>query len=109
MNPKNLRNLIEQVYTTKENELDCDRFQAMLPQQVEAEINHGILLDSAFNAHRHHCPDCNDLYKTLSEVMDLEIHNELPSADELIEGIIAGATEQPLPIGEVPIQRFVKS
>jgi hypothetical protein len=81
----------------------------MLPQQVEAEINHGIVLDSAFNAHRRHCPDCNDLYKTLFEVVDLEIHDELPSADELIEGTIAGGTEQPLPIGEVSVQRFVKS
>lgn len=109
MNPKNLQNLIEQVYTTKENELDCDRFQALLPQQVEAEINHGIPLDSAFNAHRLHCSECNDLYKTLLEVIDLEIHDELPSVEELIEDTLAGNAEQPLPIGEVPVQRFVKS
>jgi len=109
LNPKNLRNLIEQIYTTKENELDCDRFQAMLPQQIEAEIHHGILLDSAFNAHRRHCSDCNDLYKTLVEVLDLELHGELPLAEELIEDTVADDAEQPLPIGEVPVQRLVKN
>ncbi len=109
MNPKNLRNLIEQVYTTKENELDCERFQAMLPQQVEAEIKHGILLDSAFNAHRRHCPDCNDLYNTLVEVVYLETHGDLPLAEELIEDIASDDTEQPLPVGKVSVQRFVKS
>ncbi len=108
MNPKNLRNLIEQIYTTKENELDCDRFQAMLPQQVEAEIHHGILLDSAFNAHRRHCSDCNDLYKTMVEVVYLETHGEVPLVEELVEDTVSDNVEQPLPVGEVSVQRFVK-
>ena len=74
---------LEQLYATKENEIDCDRLQALLPAHVDFEINGENLPDKQLalvRAHLAQCPDCNEDYQALRAVALLEVDGDLPEA-----------------------------
>ena len=65
---------IHQIYTTQDEELDCNELLDTIPQYVDVEIAGGAT-DPHFpgvETHLGHCPQCQDLYLTLREVALLE-------------------------------------
>ena len=65
---------IEQIYATKENELDCQQMQDLLPEFVEAEQNKTVPPHAAkaFHDNLKQCPDCQEVYDGLRYVVEME-------------------------------------
>lgn len=86
MTPKEFTNWIDRIYATKEEELDCQQTQSLLPAYVEAEFN-GDHFDaaSAVEIHLYQCPDCKETYQGLYHLVRLEAKGELQSVAEEIE------------------------
>ncbi len=65
---------IRQIYTTQDEELDCDEFLDTIPQYVDVEIAGGATNPHfpKVEIHLGHCPECQDLYLTLRDVALLE-------------------------------------
>ena len=85
MNREQFLNWLEQIYTTKDAEIDCDRLQALLPAHVDFEINGENLPDEQLAGVRTHlaqCPDCAEEYEALRTVALLEAEGGLPDPEE---------------------------
>jgi hypothetical protein len=101
---------IHQIYTTQDEELDCNELLDTIPRYVDVEIAGGAT-DPQFpgvETHLGHCPQCQDLYLTLREVALLENQQvvqpfSLGSVDDGVPQPDAPAsiTTDPLP-GEIP-------
>ncbi|MCP4605284.1 MAG: hypothetical protein GY847_32995 [Proteobacteria bacterium] len=85
---------VRQIYTTRDNELDCDGFFESVPQFVDMEITKENT-NPRFSEIEHHlnqCPHCHDLYLTLRDAALLEsqlviFEPMVPHSDDLIQGI----------------------
>ena len=85
MNREQFLNWLEQIYATREAEIDCERLQALLPAYVDSEIASGDLGGARLapvHAHIAQCPDCRDEYQSLLAVARLEAQGRLPQAEE---------------------------
>ena len=74
MHLKSFRKWVRQIYSTRDEELDCDEFFEMIPQFVEVELA-GEEANLRFPGVYHHlkqCAECYDLYLTLRDVAVLE-------------------------------------
>lgn len=80
---------IHRIYTTQENELDCDCIQTLLPAYAEARVS-GRYLDSHYQrlqAHLVQCPQCQEVYQVLYHVLELEVTDGLPTVGELMAAL----------------------
>lgn len=75
---------LEQIYSTTETEIDCERLQALLPAYVDFELGGHHPADQlpAIRVHLAHCPDCAEEYRALRTVADLEAHDRLPQVED---------------------------
>lgn len=102
LNQENFAKLIEKIYATEENELDCNQTQAYLPAYVEAEVNgrqhpsHAHMLQT----HLAQCPDCMEVYAGLQYVLEVEANGDLEEIIREDRELIAGAPASE-PIGVV--------
>jgi hypothetical protein len=91
-----LLNWLNQVYSTREAEVDCDRLQALLPTLVELETGGEAVLDNEgltqVRAHLAQCPDCAEEYESLCAIVRLDNQGELPEVDESLENLEAPTT-----------------
>lgn len=85
MNREQFLHWLEQIYQTREAEIDCERLQALLPAVVDFEIGGENLPAERLaqvRAHLAHCPDCADEYEGLRTVARLEAQGRLPQVEE---------------------------
>jgi predicted anti-sigma-YlaC factor YlaD len=85
LNPEQFLNWLEQIYATREAEIDCERLQALLPTYVDVEVAGGDLGEARLvpvRAHLAQCPACHDEYQGLLAVARLEAQGRLPEAEE---------------------------
>ncbi len=77
---------IERIYSTGDNEIDCEALQTLLPVYVDAEIAgvDPVARFPAAHAHLVQCPDCAEEYKGLRQVARLEAKGNLPQAEETL-------------------------
>jgi hypothetical protein len=99
LNQESFAKLIEKIYATEENELDCNQTQAYLPAYVEAEVNgrprpsHTRMLQ----AHLAQCPDCMETYTGLQHVLEAEANGELLEIGLEDEELVTGSpTSEPM-------------
>jgi hypothetical protein len=84
-----LKKLIQRIYKTAEEEIDCDQTRDLLAAYVDAQVADTII-DSRFDELRLHldqCPDCTELYESLLQVSQMQSSGELPPAGELLAGL----------------------
>ena len=93
MNQENFTNWIENIYTTEENELDCNQTQAYLPAYVEAQVSNHPRPSHAsmLQAHLAQCPDCTEIYVGLQHVLMAEASGELLEIDGEGRELVAGS------------------
>jgi len=85
LNREQFFNWLEQIYATREMEIDCARLQALLPAYVDFEIAGGDLGEAhlaSVRAHLAQCSACHDEYQGLLAVARLEAQGRLPEAEE---------------------------
>ena len=93
LNQENFTKLIEKIYATEENELDCNQTQAYLPAYIEAEVNgrprpsHAHMLQT----HLAQCPDCMETYVGLRHVLESEASGELEETSREDQELVAGS------------------
>ena len=65
---------VQQIYATRDEELDCDEFLDAIPQYVDMEIAGDAANPHLpeVEIHLGHCHHCKDLYLTLRDVALLE-------------------------------------
>jgi hypothetical protein len=74
MHLKSFRKWVRQVYSTRDEELDCAEFFEIIPLYVDVEVagEEANLRFPDVNHHFKQCPECYDLYLTLRDVAQLE-------------------------------------
>lgn len=79
-------NLLDHIYATDDEELDCARLQALLPVVVEIDPCNGDLPRRFADvcAHLEQCPDCREEYRALREVIELHARGDLPPVEQLL-------------------------
>lgn len=85
-----LKKLIERIYKTAEEEIDCDQTRDLLAAYVDAQIAKEPL-DSRFEKLRLHldqCPDCEELFESLLHVSQIQASGELPLTDDLLASLL---------------------
>lgn len=85
MSDEQMKQWLERVYNTADDEIDCDQAGELMAAYVDAIIE-GSINDDLFDALRLHlsqCPDCSDLYENLYLVSYLEDKGELLTAADL--------------------------
>lgn len=83
------KKLIERIYETADEEIDCDQARDLLAAYVDAQLADKTV-DSRFDELRLHldqCPDCSELYESLLQVSQMYISGELPLAGELLAAL----------------------
>jgi predicted anti-sigma-YlaC factor YlaD len=94
LNPKEFAKWIDRIYTTEEEEFDCNQTQTLLPAYVEAEFNGTQpTFASDIEIHLSQCPDCMETYQGLYYVM-MEANGELSAAEKEKEGIASTPESQ---------------
>ena len=81
-----LKKLIERIYETADEEIDCDQARDLIAAYVDAQVA-DTTIDSLFDELRLHldqCPDCTELYESLLQVSQLQTSDELPPVAELL-------------------------
>jgi predicted anti-sigma-YlaC factor YlaD len=74
MHLKTFSKWIRRIYTTRDEELDCDGVARLIPQYVDLEVA-GKGADVRFPEVKHHlsqCPECYDVYLTLHDIALME-------------------------------------
>ncbi len=74
MQLESFRQWIQQVYATRDEELDCEGFSRLIPQYVDKEIA-GESVEHLFPTVKQHlgqCAECADIYATLHDVAFIE-------------------------------------
>ena len=84
-----LKKLIQRIYATTEQEIDCAQTRDLLAAYVDAQVS-----DAGINSryedlrlHLNQCPDCSELYESLLQVSQLQRSSKLPSAGDLLAGL----------------------
>lgn len=79
LTPQEFADWIGRIYATKEDELDCEQVQSLLPAYVEAGFSQKEMdwLESDIVAHLYQCPDCSETHAGLRFVMRLEAEGDL--------------------------------
>lgn len=93
MADERLHQFLTQIYSTNGAEIDCQRLQTLLP----AYVDHVLIAENgaaepviaedqrvAVQVHLEHCPDCNDVYVHLRQVVAAA--DKLPAVDDLLAG-----------------------
>jgi hypothetical protein len=100
---------IHQIYTTQDEELDCNELLDTIPRYVDVEIAGGAT-DPHFpgvETHLGHCPQCQDLYLTLREAALLEnqqiVLEDQPVVQPFSSGSTADGVLQPDAPASVPV------
>jgi hypothetical protein len=74
MTIKSFRKWVRRIYSTQEEEFDCEAFARVIPQYVDMEVSGGQA-EIHFPMAKHHmlqCSECCDLYHTLYDIALLE-------------------------------------
>jgi hypothetical protein len=74
MTIKSFRKWIRRVYSTQEEEFDCEAFARVIPQYVDLQVSGGQA-EIRFPKVKHHmtqCLECCDLYHTLYDIALIE-------------------------------------
>jgi hypothetical protein len=74
MTIKSFRKWVRRIYSTQEEEFDCEAFARVIPQYVDVEVSGGQA-EIHFPMAKHHmlqCSECCDLYHTLYDIALLE-------------------------------------
>jgi hypothetical protein len=99
LNPQEFADWLGRIYATREEELDCDQTQALLPAYADADFVKNdldwILPD--IEAHLSQCPDCAETYQGLKYVVEREAKGELLAA----EGAMTSAMSPPSAASEL--------
>jgi hypothetical protein len=86
---KRLLEWLDQLYNTRDAEIDCDQLQAALPALVDLKIYNAGSFDeerlSQVRVHLAQCPDCSEEFAALASVVLLESQERLPEADESLK------------------------
>ncbi len=85
---------IRQIYTTQDEELDCNEFLDAIPHYVDVEIAGGASNPHfpEVEIHLGHCPECQDLYLSLRDVALLEDQQPI---QQLSPGLASEGVPQP--------------
>ncbi len=85
MHLKAFRKWVRRVYSTRDEELDCDGLFKAIPHYVDMEVE-GKDPEVHFPDVKHHlsqCAECYDLYLTLRDVAQLEARHVASEPAEL--------------------------
>ncbi len=82
---ESFRTWIHQIYTTRDDELDCEEFSETVAQYVDAEMagKEADLCFPGMQQHLNQCHECYDLYLALCDVALLEGQPVVPQLMEL--------------------------
>ena len=88
-------NWIDNIFTTKDYELDCDQTQFHLPAYTEAELKQQLPPEAmaTVDTHLQHCPDCAEVYEGLHHVLQAELKGELDFEQTVPQPQLAAAEE----------------
>ncbi len=75
MHLKSFRRWVQQVYATRDTELDCMQFFNAVPRYVDMEVAGEEASHRYPNVkiHMDQCAECNDLYITVRDAASLEL------------------------------------
>ncbi len=85
MTRKEFRKSVQRIYSTMDNEIDCEAVANILPRYIDAEIA-GREPAKEFpqvHAHLSQCPDCQEEYRGTLQVARLASQDALPAAEEI--------------------------
>jgi hypothetical protein len=79
MTIKSFRKWLRRIYSTQEEEFDCEAFARVIPQYVDMEVSGGQAEIRFPNVKQHmvQCSECCDLYHTLYDIALIE-SREMP-------------------------------
>lgn len=85
--------LIEAIFATRDDEIDCARFMDVVAAYVDVEVDggDGAAVAPGVPHHLRMCPECAELYQALAVVSELEAKGALPEADALWSDLAAAA------------------
>jgi predicted anti-sigma-YlaC factor YlaD len=89
LNREQFLHWLNQVYSTREAEIGCDRLQEVLPTFVDLEVTGQPLpeeLAEEVRSHLTHCPDCAEEYAGLLALARLEAQGRLPENEASLSG-----------------------
>lgn len=89
MNREQFLHWLNQVYSTREAEIGCDRLQEVLPTFVDLEVTGQPPpkeLAEEVRSHLAHCPDCAEEYAGLLALAQLEAQGHLPEIEDSLSG-----------------------
>jgi predicted anti-sigma-YlaC factor YlaD len=92
LNQEQFLHWLNQVYSTREAELDCTQLQELLPAYVDFEVTGGKPPEgflAEVRAHLAQCPDCAEEYQGLLAVARLEAQGRLPEIEASLSGFDA--------------------
>lgn len=74
MPTESFRTWIHQIYTTRDDELDCEEFSETIAQYVDAELagEEAHVRFPGVRQHLSHCQECYDLYLAMCDAALLE-------------------------------------
>lgn len=80
---------IHNVFTTQEEEIDCGQLFETISQFVDMEISgeDAARLLPYVHQHLQQCPECEELYQALHEIVRLEAEGKLPHVNEAMEEV----------------------
>ena len=95
MNEQEFARWIERIYKTSEDELACDDVQPRLAAYVDAQASSISYngKDEKVRQHLLQCPDCQEEYEALAEVVQLEADGKLPEIAALLAAFPAPTPE----------------
>jgi predicted anti-sigma-YlaC factor YlaD len=98
LNPQEFADWIGRIYATREEELNCEQTQSLLPAYVEARLDEKELdwIASDIDVHLKQCPDCRETYQGLCYVAGLEAEG-----DPALEAAVTGAVTSPQATNEM--------
>ena len=74
MTPEKFKRLIRSIFAVKDKEMLCSKFFDILPRYVDLQLE-GKEVDKLFpeiSHHLHQCPECNEIYQALIQVIQSE-------------------------------------
>lgn len=81
---------IHNIFTTQDEEIDCEQACEALCRFVDMEISgkEAARLLPHVRQHLQQCRECEDVYSALVEIAQLEAQGELPEVDELMKEVL---------------------
>ncbi len=98
MNQNQFLRWIEQVYSTREEEIDCTELRALLPAYVDLEIassGKNLAEDplACVAAHLAQCPDCAEEHAAILTIAKMLNKGALPPAEQTLASFAETAGE----------------